>query len=525
MKSYLNKYLSIALAALLSTFLHSQGLTEGRFAGDGLIVGLEYAVTNNPQSVKTMAAAFAETGMPGMKHLPDAVSWGKMQKGPDKAINYKNLDLFIREYQNNGFSELTIALKPHSRWGSKKVSRLKTSNASPKPEYLGHFKAWVSGIVERYDGDGIDDMEGLRWPVRYIEIGTEFSSYQPEPAAEYIETLRHAYQAAHQASENVIIGHAAFLTTPTDMDVDDPADYDSVWINTPRHDKHHDLADMRMILDNPDIFDVINLHNLGSPYEIEHLVRWVQYETAQRGYSKPIIISDTVPTSYIGWGQATDCEAKIRGVLAPPATEADRCRLADYFTKLTRKDKATLHWTRGFIAADHVQRTIIAAEQDIRLINLSFTGDLPGLTSRLARGAAGIAAWGGALNVNLFTGKLKEKYPLYYAIQQLMGHFNGYSEIQRITHENDAVRIYHLAHGRGDFMIAWLDPQKVVLPGDVSEKLVNITVPAARVLIEPVITEIGQSRAERRSLDVIDGAIDLTLTHRPVYILLSNEDE
>ena len=136
-----------------------------------------------------------------------------------------------------------------------------------------------------------------------------------------------------------MVGHAAFLTTPVNFDVERYADYDTAWNNTPKHDEHHDLTDIRAILDRPDLFDFLNIHNLGDPYEIEHQMRWLRKETKRRGYTRPVVISDTLSTSYVAWGAGSRCEGNRLGTLIPPATEKDRCDIAAYFTKLLEGDK------------------------------------------------------------------------------------------------------------------------------------------------------------------------------------------
>lgn len=492
----------------------------GRFATNGITIGLEYAPLDNQNLIQSMSRTFAETGLTGMKVLPENISWGKMQKKPDAPIDFSKLDLFVLEYQWHGFTELTLAFKPHSRWGSKDVGLFKARNASPKTEYQQQFRDWIFAVVERYDGDGIEDMPGLRWPIRYYEIGTEFSSYQPEPVEEYLETLKMAYEEAHRAFPDLLVGHAAFLVTPTHMAVDDPADYDSVWAATSRRDKHHDLKDMRAILDRPELFDRLNLHNLGDPYEIEHLMRWLKYEMALRGYRKPVIISDTVPTSYIGWGPATNCKGRVRGVLAHPATEADRCRLAEYFKKLIQKDRKTLNWTRGFIAADHVQRTIIAAEQGVELINLSFVADLPGMTGKIFKGGAGIAAWGGALRLNPWSGIIKEKYPLFYAIRQMMSHIKDATAFQRIDMGDEQARVYRLDRPRGPIWIAWRDPQSVLLPDSGQPSLsVALDIKTTWAFLETVITEPKVETPTRRKVPTESGRLRFNITHTPIYVL------
>jgi hypothetical protein len=496
-----------------------QDTLPGRFAGNNIVIGLEYAILNNEKIVTAMAKTFAETGMTGMKHYAEAVEWGAMQKSPTAPIDYSTLDLFVGEYQKYGFTELTMCLKPHSKWGSKDIKLLRQKNASPKPQYRNLYANWVQSVVERYDADGMDDMPGLRWPIRYLEIGNEFSSYEPEPVEDYLETLKLAYEAAHRASDRILVGHAAFLTTPVYLNVADPGEYDTVWQNTKRNDKHHDLNDIRAILDRPDLFDFINLHNLGDPYEIEYQMKWLKYETGLRGYTKPVIISDTLPTSYVGWGPATRCKGGKLGLITPPTTEADRCRLAAFFTKLVNKDKRTLAWTRGFVAADHVQRTVIAAEQGIELINLAFVADIPWLTTKIFAAGAGISAWGGALLPNIKRGKIISKHPPFYAIQQIMQHLQGYESIRRVSYPDDQARIYEIKKGGGHFWVAWRDPKAVLLPEDgVPSLQIRFKTGTKKVVVEPVIIRVGQRSAKRNTVATPGGMLRTKLIHTPVYI-------
>jgi len=495
----------------------------GRFARRKTVIGLEYATLDNEAAVTSKASAYAAMGLTGFKHYVEAVDWGSMQKGPEAAIDFTRLDWFVREYQRNGFAELLISLKSHSAWASKDVQslfgQLGGSNPTPRPEYVPLYAEWVRAVIERYDADGADDMPGLRWPIRYVEIGNEFSSYEPEPVAEYLEMLAVAYEAAHAAYRRVRVAHAAFLTTPVDLAVSSAKEYDAVWEDTPRNDTHHDLADLRAVLDEPGRFDVLNLHNLGAPYELEAQLRWLRYETRRRDYSKPVIVSDTFPTSYVGWGPATKCRGAALGLLIPPATEADRCRLAAFFRKLVKGHAKTVAWTRGFVAADHVQRAVVAAEQGVELINLSFTFDLPLLTTPALQAGAGIAAWGGAVQVNHFTGKILTRYPLFYALGQLMGHLEGYRKVKRLKHSDPAVRIYRVRRRGGFFWVAWRDPQGVLLPRDGEPtSAIDLATGAGSVTVEPVITELGQEEPERSTLPASDGVVSLELTHTPIYV-------
>jgi len=318
----------------------------------------------------------------------------------------------------------------------------------------------------------------------------------------------------------VQVAHAAFLTTPVHLDVASPAAWDSVWNATPRRDTHHGLADLRAILDHPELFDVINIHNLGDPYEIEHIMRWLRWETERRGYQKPVIISDTTPTSYIAWGPATICTGRALGVMTPPATEQDRCRLARYFSRLVAKDRATVAWTRGFVAADHVQRAVIAAEQGIRLINLAFVADIEFATTPLFRAGAGISAWGGALRIRAWDGQVLERYPAFHAIRQLMGHLQGYRSISRVSQTDPHARVYRIEGRAGVFWVAWRDPMGVLLPEDGRPSTpLRLQVDREQVSVEPVVTAMGNPAVRPQVRQAPGGRLALQLTHTPVYIL------
>src|SRR5262249_34242339 len=66
-----------------------------------------------------MAEAFAALGVPAVKHYAEHLAWGKMQKSRDDPIDFKEMDRFVKEYQDAGFEDLMLSLKPLSPWASK----------------------------------------------------------------------------------------------------------------------------------------------------------------------------------------------------------------------------------------------------------------------------------------------------------------------------------------------------------------------------------------------------------------------
>ncbi len=154
------------------------------------------------------------------------------------------------------------------------------------------------------------------------------------------------------------------------------------------------------------------------------------------------------------------------------------------------------------------------------MINLSFTSDLPLLTLPLMKAGAGISAWGGSVAVNHVTGVVSERYPLFHAIRQLMGHLRGVQGIERVPMGEDRVRVYRLRRQGAGLWIAWRDPQGVLLPEDGSPTTrVSLTTGSRAVEVEPVIVRPGQSGGRRRRIAAQAGTVELELTRTPIYVI------
>jgi hypothetical protein len=475
-----------------------------------IIIGVEYVVLG-------IGNAFSDLGIPAVKPLPGSFSWDKMQKNPNASIDFSYTDKYVKEFQDNGFTHIIFGLKTSGNllFDPWMIDKEYPKTQAVDPNYYSAFSNWVKSLVERYDKDGVNDMPGLKYPVKHYEIGVEFSSYQPEPTEVYLKTLELGYKAAHEASDQVIVGHSAFLLTPVFKDNPNPNEYEQAFAENLVGTAGKGLKDIRMILDRPDLFDVLNVHNLGWPYEIEQIVRWLNYETAQRGYSKPIIISDTAPTSFASLGSATITEGKNLAVMLPPATEADRNRLAQYFKKLISNDPEYINWLRNFLAGDVVQRVVVAAEQRIELIDTAFTGDIPGATSAIFQAGAGNFGWGGMVDYEGV--RVTGKRPAYYSLQQLQENIRGYESIVRVKTAED-IRLYRVTKQGKEFFIVWYGYQKLYLPENVlPSKNVEIEVGASKVTIEKMKTS---SDIIRNSADSVNGILSLTITPEPLYILI-----
>lgn len=118
--------------------------------------------------------------------------WGVMQKEEGAPIDFSKTDELVRSAQKEGLN-LSITLFPFADWDQKTSgNKCKVSaNDTGLPQKKGDFETpglpyyrcnpnnwiayqrWLTAVVERYDGDGKEDMPGLKIPIHYYEIGNE----------------------------------------------------------------------------------------------------------------------------------------------------------------------------------------------------------------------------------------------------------------------------------------------------------------------------------------------------------------
>lgn len=500
-----------------NTTLHDLAIIGAHFtnnctsSGTPIVIGLEYAFPGTETS-------FGQTGISGIKFYPATYTkWDQMQPAADQPISFAKLDDMVQRYQSHGMTNITIGLRYDGTWSSIDGGPLiGRTNGLPKPEYMDDYDIWLTSIVERYDHDGINDMPGLSAPISLYEIGVEFSSYAPEPTTDYITFLARSYQVAHAAYPSVRIAHAAFLATNAFKDNPTSAQYPAAFANIP--DQTKTLADMRAVLDHPEAFDVLNIHAIGDPTEIDGLFTWLRYETQQRGYTKPVIVSDTSPNPFIAFGQATDCAQFVKGAMIYPATEADRCRIATYFTNLIGGDAAALAFVRAFVAEDTAKKIVIAAGNGAQLIDASFTEDFELLKAPASAGA-GNAAWGGVVDVdrNALTQlrTVRSTYPNWYALKQVTTHLANYNALERVATADPTIRLYKITKNSGFEWVVWYEPGTVYLPGEaVPSKTVALPGLTGTMHSEVLITAQNQTTPTTSTIN----PQSIVLTPTPLFL-------
>ncbi len=113
-------------------------------------------------------------------------------------------DAFVKKVQAENI-RLLVLIHPFAQWDQP----TKTSMNYDKPNDMTAFKRFIAKLVERYDGDGVDDMQGLLYPIKYYEIGNEpeLGTFGDSPGTfnDFMNTVKAARDTARVVYPNVKI--------------------------------------------------------------------------------------------------------------------------------------------------------------------------------------------------------------------------------------------------------------------------------------------------------------------------------
>ena len=133
--------------------------------------------------------------------------WASIESSPSQ-YNWSGLDREVAALQLLGL-DCSVVLIPMNAFGEKRAeiasqlqnedidSFLRTPESAammlyPNNETLPVWTDFVRAIVDRYDGDGVNDMLGLKYPVRNWHFSEEYPEFYI-PAEEYVALLKTTY--------------------------------------------------------------------------------------------------------------------------------------------------------------------------------------------------------------------------------------------------------------------------------------------------------------------------------------------
>jgi len=139
---------------------------------------------------------------------PGVFVWGLIEKTPGE-YDWKRSDSLVTAIQQDRVGVLTT-IWPFAEWDQNTchADKPKAQPVFPiltdslyKPCDIDAYIAWLEATIERYDGDGLNDMPGLEYPLRHWEVSNEPSMQQPDltffmgEPEDYLELLQVSYTA------------------------------------------------------------------------------------------------------------------------------------------------------------------------------------------------------------------------------------------------------------------------------------------------------------------------------------------
>ena len=167
-----------------------------------------------PEEAETIA--LIEGGWARPHPGPFVWEWVEEEKGK---FNFDETDLWVEEAQKNNISILAT-IWPYADWDQERCHskecevtaedqfypkvKMGMKEGIPKlrcsPCEFDDYKNFLTKLVERYDGDGVEDMPGLKIPIKYWEILNEpelresFLTFYKGTKEEYVEILKVSYE-------------------------------------------------------------------------------------------------------------------------------------------------------------------------------------------------------------------------------------------------------------------------------------------------------------------------------------------
>ena len=233
--------------------------------------------------------------------------WGLIEPEPGVFI-FQQTDQYVQQAQANGL-HILANIQPFAKWDQETCHLdLPVLNSPVPPEFqtskgkpcnMDAYRNFITRLVERYDGDGFEDMPGLTFPIKHWELMNEPSfqdMYFQGTPAEYVEVLKITSQAVKEADPEALIvqgGMAGMMKICTDFyqgvfDAGGAAYMDIMNMHSIGHGEHLNIPAFKQFLAENDITD--------KPIWVTE----VQYQQSQQtqGYSNEDF-ADVLSRSYI----------------------------------------------------------------------------------------------------------------------------------------------------------------------------------------------------------------------------------
>ncbi len=456
------------------------------------------------------------------------LDWKVIEKSAPRngrhSYNWSDLDEAVRTWQRNGI-HILISMRFESPWatadkndqefvylkGIAKTFALAGADYLPKPEHMQDLRDYVSNLVERYDGDGQNDMPGLLFPIVHYQAGNEYSNevFWTGTADQYGLLLRQFSLAARGACPQVkvVLSGIGFREIYGFYDLE----LDAVTQAYVRQQLPRVPAGMNKFVERTEAFSIATAR-FTDAYDILD-ARWPNYGIvkksaellhAVRGRGKEIWSAEI----YSGFPLLEPLVLPNWTLHAWPTPS----RSTEYISILKNPKHPQFdrvnQWYRGLQAAQVVKICMVALDAGSRKLMMGWAVDIqnPLAVSTLS-------------HHGLYSATFKHLWPAAYTYNLTITKLEGLQSVRRIRMP-DNVFVYHcqLEQDRQVLVAFYDDHIGQNHDEPMGEIEMRIPVSAQEVQITEIISRVGQIQPRVRSATVENGRLALRLTEYPVFI-------
>ena len=182
---------------------------------------------------------------------PGPFIWNHIEKEKGN-FNWEDTDKYVVYAQNHN-QKILATIWPHANWEQKSCKRKKARSPFgkkftkylSKPCSMDDYKAFLLKLVDRYDGDGSNDMPGLIKPIKYWDIMNEpeFNMFFKGSKEDFIEIFNFSSKVIKDKQpDGVIVMAGAAGMFPENR---------KYWKSVLPRIKNH--------------FDIANIHHISGP--------------------------------------------------------------------------------------------------------------------------------------------------------------------------------------------------------------------------------------------------------------------
>ncbi|MAE29973.1 MAG: hypothetical protein CMJ87_13480 [Planctomycetes bacterium] len=488
-------------------------------------VGVEYAQIG-------LGAAYTDAGVTWTKTRLEAFEWGTSEPDPPSdgvhTYDWSCTDAMILDAQAAGLVDVQSYLSPRNPWGSVDVSELLDGDIMPAADRMDDYRAWVAALIERYDGDGHDDMPELAAPVRYWVVGPEWTGFWPSDDHEdYIELAEATAEEARDVFSQVRLGTIPLLFV-TEFEGNEPSTSEIEDRMASSSDFRNSTEGVHAILDRLDLFDYLCVHSLGNYTEVAPMLRWFRDQMSDRGFDLPIWFDDAFPmgplANYLNFPVQYPVDAN---------QQDDIWDLLENVALLESGYEVNADWLHAHAASDTVKKLVTARAEGAIGIQIGNTEDWvsdddPALRQATAA-LIGAASFMGMRDVDHSAGygKCDERAagdlrPAYRNVQLVMDKIGDqqFAVIEAMG-DLEGARGYRFAGAGSEFWVLWQEDGVFRLPGDSeSPSTYTYELPAGShgAWGTDAVVDPSAPPAEQRQLHPTGTTLHLELTSVPVFV-------